>query len=88
MNEVVRISVPVSPEAAASLASEEQLREIGQFVSALILRAPLPDQNASTNSFARVLLETRAAAAASGLTDNDVDAELSAWKRERATRRR
>ena len=88
MNEVVRISVPVSPEAAASLASEAQLREFGQFVSALILRTPVPDHDAARDGFTRALLDTRAAAADSGLTDDDVDAELAAWKRERAARRR
>lgn len=88
MNEVVRISVPVSPEAAATLASETQLQEFGQFVSALVLRTPALDHDASRDGFTRILLDTRAKAAASGLTDDDVDAELAAWKRERAARRR
>ena len=87
MNEVVRISLPVSPEAAATLASEAQLQEFGQFVSALVLRTPLLDHVPSRDGFTRVLLDTRARAADSGLADDDVDAELAAWKQERAARR-
>ena len=88
MNETVRILLPVSPEAAAVLGNEARLQEVGQFVSALVLRTPSSGQDAAADTFVRTLLETRTAAAASGLTDADVDAELAAWKLERAARRR
>ncbi len=88
MNETVRILLPVSPEAAAVLSNEDRLQEVGQFVSALVLRTPSSGQDAAADTFVRTLLETRTAAAASSLTDADVDAELAAWKLERAARRR
>jgi hypothetical protein len=87
MNETVRILLPVSPEAAAVLSNEDRLQEVGQFVSALVLRTPSSGQDAAADTFIRTLLETRTAAASS-LTDADVDAELAAWKLERAARRR
>lgn len=87
MNETVRILLPVSPEAAAVLSNEDRLQEVGQFVSALVLRTPSSGQDAAADTFSRTLLETRTAAASS-LTDADVDAELAAWKLERAARRR
>ncbi len=89
MNESVRISVPVSPEAATFLDDEEKLREIGQLVSALVLRAPVVGREQPISSgFVDALLQTRADAAKSSLTDAEIDAELAAWKRERASRRR
>jgi len=89
MRETVRISVPVSPEAAAVLGDEDKLREVGQLVSALVLRALAAGKEPPTgSSFVEVLLQTRADAAASGLTDTEVDAEVGDWKRERASRRR
>ena len=56
MNETVRISVPVSPEAAVALADEDSLREVGQLVSALVLRASSPGQGTAADSFMRLLL--------------------------------
>jgi hypothetical protein len=89
MNETVRISVPVSPEAAAVLNDEDRLRAVGKLVSALVLRTPVAGREPPTSDgFMDVLLQTRADAAASGLTDAEVDAELAEWKRERASRRR
>ena len=87
MTEIVRISVPVSPEAAATLADEGKLQEAGQIVSALVLCTPSAGQDAAANGFSHVLLETKAAAAVSGLTDAEVDTELTAWKRERVSHR-
>ncbi len=89
MDETVRISVPVSPEAAAALGDEDKLREIGRLVSALVLRAPVAGRELSADKgFVDVMLQTRADAAVSGLTDVEIDAELAEWKRERASRRR
>ncbi len=89
IRETVRISVPVSPEAAAALGDEDRLREVGQLVSALVLRAPVSERELPVgSSFMDVLMQIRADAAASGLTDPEVDAELAEWKRERASRRR
>ena len=85
----VRISVPVSPEAAAALCDEDSLREVGQLVSALVPRAPVVASDPlAASGFAEILLQARAGAAASGLTDAEVDADLTEWKRERASRRR
>ena len=89
MDESVRISVPVSPEAAAALGDEDKLREVGRLVSALVLRAPVAGRDMPTGKgFIDILLQTRADAAVSDLTDAEIDAELAEWKRERASRRR
>ena len=89
MHETVLILMPVFPEAAVVLEDEDKLREIGQLVSALVLRTPIIGGGSLTgNDFADALLQVRADAAMSGLTDAEIDADLAEWKRERASRRR
>jgi hypothetical protein len=90
MRETVRISAPVSFEAAAALGDEDRLRGVGQLVSALVLRASATSEGLppGDRSFMEILLQTRADAAASDLTDAEVDAEIADWKRERASRPR
>lgn len=83
MRQTVRVSLPVSPEAASVLNDEDRLREIGRLVSVLVIREKFDEEELLPGDFAHVLAQTRADAAESGLTDAEVDAEIAKWKHQR-----
>jgi hypothetical protein len=77
----VMVEIPVDEETAAALTDPHQLQAVGELVKLMVRPAPGHDPLA-------VLLDaTRREAAAAGLTDADIDAELAAWKAERAASR-
>jgi hypothetical protein len=82
MNDTVEVSIPVEPEAAAALADPRTRESIGRLISRVLRRRPGP------SSLAEALADAKAAARASGLTDEDVDAELAAYNTERRDQRR
>jgi hypothetical protein len=78
MAEATIVEIPVTPEAAEALADPERRRRIGALVSRIV-RPTSPGDN----PLAAVFAETKAAARAGGLTDEEIDAELAAYNTER-----
>jgi hypothetical protein len=75
------VEIPVDQETAAALTDPHRLAAVGELVKLVVRPGP------GNDPLAAVLATTRRAAAAVGLTDQDIDEELAAWKAERATRR-
>ena len=78
MSGEVMVGIPVSPEAAEMLRDRERARVVGKLVSD-ILRPPNPGMD----PLAALIAEVKADARAGGLTDEEIDAELSAYNAER-----
>lgn len=78
MPDTIPVTIPVSPEAARLLQDTERARRIGQLVSD-ILRPGSPE----TDPLAVLIAETKAEAHAAGLTDEAIEAELTAYNAER-----
>lgn len=80
MDKTVEVTIPVEPEAAAALADARNRKAVGRLVSRVLRprsgRTPL----------ARAIAEMKAAARAAGLSDAEVDAELTAYNAERRGR--
>ncbi len=77
MDDVVMVAIPVSQEAAAALADEQQRARVGKLVSD-ILRPSSPEDD----PLAVLIGRTKAEARAAGLSDEDIDAELAAYNGE------
>ncbi|HEY3845535.1 MAG TPA: hypothetical protein VGL95_00315 [Acetobacteraceae bacterium] len=77
----VMIEIPVDEETAAALADPHRRRAVGELVKLMVR------PTAGNDPLATLLETTRRAAAAAGLTDQDIDDELAAWKAERAASR-
>jgi hypothetical protein len=80
MTETVEIKIPVDPEAAATLADQRNRDAVGRLISRVLRPHPGP------SALARAIAELKAEARAAGLTDNDIDAELTAYNAERRGR--
>jgi hypothetical protein len=78
MDDVVMVPIPVSPDAAEALRGEEAKARLGKLVSRL-LRPSSPD----SDPLSALIAELKAEARGSGLTDEDIDAELAAYNAER-----
>ena len=76
MNEVAKIEIPVDPATAAALSDARRREAVGRLVDRLV--RPGAD-DPLTGLFQR----TAAEAAASGLTEADIAAELAAYNAER-----
>lgn len=80
MDKTVEVTILVEPEAAAALADARNRKAVGRLVSRVLRprsgRTPL----------ARAIAEMKAAARAAGLSDAEVDAELTAYNAERRGR--
>jgi hypothetical protein len=77
----VMIEIPVDEETAAALADPHRRQAVGELVKLMVR------PTAGNDPLATLLETTRRAAAAAGLTDQDIDDELAAWKAERAASR-
>lgn len=77
MTRIVRIEIPVDEAAAAALSDAGRRERVGRLVSQIARLYEGPDP------LAAVLERTSAAAQASGLTDDEIDAELAAYNAER-----
>lgn len=75
---MVTVELQLDEETAARLTDPRQLAAVTE----LVKHAVRP--TAQYDPLALLLLETRRAADEAGLTDEDIDAELAAWKAERA----
>ena len=78
MDDFVMVAIPVSPEAAEALADEARRERVGKLVSEM-LRPTSPE----TDPLATVIRQIKASARRGGLTDEEIDAELSAYNAER-----
>jgi hypothetical protein len=77
MNELVKIEIPVEPETARALADPRRMEAVGRLVDRMV-------RPRSSAERLRDLLEaTRQSARDAGLTDEDIDAELAAFRAER-----
>ena len=77
MDDSVMVPIPVSPEAAATLRTEENRQRIGRLVSDLL--RPSPD---AEDPLASLIAELKAEARQAGLTDAEIEAELAAYNAE------
>jgi hypothetical protein len=75
---VVMVEIPVDEGTAAALADPHRRDAAGELVK-LAVRP-----TAGNDPLAVLLETTRREAAAAGLTDQDIDEELAAWKAERS----
>jgi hypothetical protein len=78
---VVRVEIPIDEEAAIGLTDPNRLEAVGRLVSHMLR------PTAEHNPLAALLDATGRAAEQAGLTQEDIDEELAAWKAERAARR-
>lgn len=84
MNELVSIQLPVSRETASILAADPA-RAAG--VALLVDQITSHSRRSRAERLARLLDQSSSSARAAGMTDEDVDAEMAAYKSERGTRR-
>jgi hypothetical protein len=81
MDNTVDVTIPVDPEAAATLADARNREAAGQLVSRVLRPRSGP------KPLAQAIAELKAAARTAGLIDADIDAELAAQNAERRDRR-
>ena len=77
MDEQVDVTIPVEPAVARALASPARRQAAGRVLSGLLTGGHLPEV------LAEAIADAKREARANGLTDEDIDAELDAWRAER-----
>jgi hypothetical protein len=77
MNETVEVMIPVDAEAARALESPARREAVGRYPSALLKGGRVGDVLAGT------IADAKREARANRLTDEDIDAEIEAWRAER-----
>lgn len=77
MDDRVEVTIPVEPEAAATLAAAHNREAIGRLVSRVL--RPHVGPSPLAQAIAAMKVEARTA----GLSDTDIDAELTAYNAER-----
>lgn len=77
MDNTVDVIIPLEPEAARALESPARREAAGRYLSGLLKSGRIRDV------LAEAITDAKAEARANGLTDEDVDAELEAWRAER-----
>ncbi len=80
LDKTIDVTIPVEPEAAATLADERNRAAVGRLVSR-VLRS-----TAGPTPLAQAIAEMKAAARSAGLSDAEIDAELAAYNAERRER--
>jgi hypothetical protein len=76
MDTTVEVSLPVDTEAAKALSNPARREAAGRYLSGLLTGGRAHDV------LADAIAEAKREARASGLTDEDIDAELEAWRGE------
>jgi hypothetical protein len=76
MDTTVEVTLPVDPEAAKALNSPARREAAGRYLSGLLTGGRVRDV------LAEAIAEAKHEARASGLTDEDIDAELAVWRTE------
>jgi hypothetical protein len=77
MGNTVDVTIPVEPEAAKALNTPARREAVGRYLSGLLKGGRVRDV------LAAAIADGKREARASGLTDEDIDAELEAWRAER-----
>lgn len=77
MDNLIDVLIPVDAAAAKALESAEERLEIGRYVSELMRR------RRAQSRVMRAIADLKQEAHANGLTDDQVDEELKAWRTER-----
>jgi hypothetical protein len=77
MDTTVEVTLPVDAEAAKVLNSPARREAAGRYLSGLLTGGRVRDV------LAEAIAEAKCEARASGLADEDIDAELEAWRGER-----
>jgi hypothetical protein len=77
MDTTVEVTLPVDAEAAKALNSPARREAAGRYLSSLLTGGRIRDV------LAEAIAGAKREARASGLTDEDIDAELEAWRVER-----
>lgn len=77
MDTTVEVTLPVDAEAAKALNSPARREAAGRYLSGLLTGGRIHDV------LADAITEAKREARASGLMDEDIDAELEAWRGER-----
>lgn len=77
MSATVQVSIPVDPAAAQALKDPARREAAGRYLSSLLTSGRARDV------LAEAIAEAKQEARASGLTDEDIEAELSTWRTER-----
>jgi hypothetical protein len=77
MDTTVEVTLPVDAEAAKALNSPARREAAGRYLSGLLTGGRVHDV------LAEAIAEAKHEARASGLMDEDIDAELEAWRGER-----
>jgi hypothetical protein len=80
MDKTVDVTIPVEPEAAAALVVARNREAVGRLVSRIFHPGSGP------TPLAQAIAEIKADARATGLSDEDIDAELAAYNAERRRR--
>ena len=76
MDNMVDVTIPVEPEAAAALADARNRAAVGRLVSRVL------HPRSGPTPLAHAIAELKAAVRETGMTDADVDAELAAYNAE------
>lgn len=77
MDKTVDVMIPVDPETAKQLTTAASREAVGRYLSKLLKREHLNEL------LAEAIGEAKHEARANGLTDDEIDAELAAWRAER-----
>lgn len=81
MDSTVDVTIPVEPEAAATLADTRNREAVGRLISRVL------NPRSGPSPLARAIAELKAEVTAAGLTDAEIDAELAAYNAERREHR-
>jgi len=79
MGNTVEVTIPVDAEAARALRSPARREAAGRYLSDLL------NGGRARDILAEAIAAAKQEARASGLTDEDIEAELKAWRAERKT---
>jgi hypothetical protein len=74
MSKTVNVTIPLDAEAARVLKSPARRNAVGRYLSELLKSGRVRDV------LAEAIADAKSEARASGLTDDDIDAELDAWR--------
>ena len=77
MDDTVDVTIPVDAEAAKTLESPARREAVGRYLSSVLKGGRVRDV------LAQAIAEAKREARAHGLTDEEIDAELEAWRAER-----
>ncbi|WP_395715125.1 hypothetical protein [Reyranella sp.] len=77
MGSMIEVIIPIESEAAKALETPARREAVGRYLSGLLKDGRL------ASVLSEAIADAKREARASGLTDDDIDAELEAWRAER-----